>query len=158
MSNDHSALTGLYELLGDSHKGYVEAAGRMKTPKLALFLSELGTERLHMQHELGAQIRQVLPGVTLEAGTLKGEFHRAWMDLREALAGAGEAAVLRECERGENYLLERFSTVLDDRDIPVGLFDVLRAQKTRVETALSTIKQLHATVVPTPDAAGARPI
>lgn len=158
MSNDLSTPADLYELLGDSHKGYMEAAKRMKTPKLAQFLAELSTERQHMQHELGAELHQLMPDVKLDESTMKGDVHRTWMDIRKALSRVDDAAMLRECERGENYLMDRFTSALEDKDVPVELFDLLRKQKSQVSLALSNVKQLHATAVPASDTAGARPL
>ncbi len=160
MSTDlpEDALGDLHELLGDSHKGYLAAATRMKTPKLAQFLAELSNERQHMQQDLATALKRVLPKIDLENGTLKGDLHRTWMQIRNKISSTEDAAMLDECERGEHYLLERYITVMEDRDLPPDLFDLLRKQKTQVELTLSTIEQLHATATPSKPDEGARPI
>ncbi len=149
MDNDISLspLKDLHELLGDATKGYADAASKMKTPKIAAFLDQLSAERAGMQRELAVNIHRMCPSFeNLDNGTLKGDLHRAWMNIREALASSEEGAILDECARGEGYLLDRFTSVLEDKDMPAQVQRLLREQKTRVDVTLSTIEQLRETV------------
>lgn len=139
-------LKDLYELLGDSRKGYTEVADKAENAKLSGFLRKIGQERGDMQRDLGQAIHRLSPkNEKLDDGTLKGDLHRTWMDIRKALTSTEEAALLDECTRGENYLVDRFKTVMDDKDTPQEMMPVLREQRTRVDTTLSSIEQLHAT-------------
>lgn len=149
MDNDTTItpLKDLHQLLGDSCKGYRAAAERMEEPRLGAFLNKLSNERDVMRTELAAAIHQLQPKLEkLDDGTLKGDMHRTWIDIREALASSEDAAILDECDRGEGYLLKRFKTVLDDKDTPPGVIGLLREQKSRVDVTISTIQQLRETV------------
>ena len=69
------------------------------------------------------------------------------MEIRDAMASSEDAALLDKCERGEGYLLKRFTTVLDEADTRQELVPMLRELMSRVQVSLSTIKQLHATAL-----------
>lgn len=57
-----------------------------------------------MQAELGSAIRSVDPeNAELKDGTLKGDLHRTWMDIRDPFTATDEAAMLAECKRGESF-------------------------------------------------------
>lgn len=142
-----ASLTDLYQLVSDSIKGYKNAATRVKTPELAAFLSKIAAERKEMQLDIGAAIVRVEPDMDLADGTLKGDLHRAWISIRETLASSTDHAVLQECVRGEDYLAERFKTVLNDKDTPEEARLMLRKQGTKVAMTKSTIEQLAKTIV-----------
>lgn len=139
-------LKDLYELLGDSRKGYIEVADKAENNQLSGFLLKISQERGDMQRELGQAIHRLSPeNEKLDDGTLKGDLHRTWMDIRKALTSSEEAALLDECTRGENYLVDRYKTVMDDKDTPQEVMPVLRKQRSSVDLTLSSIEQLHAT-------------
>ncbi|MGV9013127.1 MAG: ferritin-like domain-containing protein [Flavobacteriales bacterium] len=141
-----ASLTDLYQLVIDSIKGYKDAAARVKTPELAAFLSNIAVERKEMQMRIGSAIIRVDPDSDLGDGTLKGDLHRAWISIREALASSTDHAVLQECVRGEDYLAERFKTVLEENDTPVEVKQLLREEGTKVAMTKSTINQLAKTI------------
>ncbi len=141
-----SPLKDLYELLGDSRKGYTEAAVKVESTPIGNFLNKLSDERSVMQRELGAALRPYLkPDESLDDSTLKGDVHRAWIAIRESLASSEDNAVLDECERGEDYLLKRFETILDDKsgEIPAELRHQLMQMKAQVQNSISAIRQLR---------------
>lgn len=141
-----SQLKDLYELLGDSRKGYMEAAKNVKEPRLTSFIAKLSQDRSEMQGALGQAIQRLdRDNSDLADGTLKGDLHRAWMDIRDKLTATDEAAMLAECKRGESYLQERFKSVIDDKNTPPAVLPILRKQLSSIDMTLSTIEQLHAT-------------
>ncbi len=139
-------LNDLYQLVTDSIKGYSESAEKVKTPQLAAFLSKLVVERTQMKHELASTIHRLHPGEDLDEGTLKGDLHRAWINVREALSSSTDHSVLDECARGEAYLTERYSTVMQDKDTPSSVLPLLREQGSKVAVTRSTIEQLGKTI------------
>ena len=57
-----------------------------------------------------------LGGTPAEYGSTAATLHRRWEDLRHALGG-GDAALVKEVERGEDYLKEEFERALGDDSI-----------------------------------------
>ena len=139
-------LTDLYELVCDSEKGYAEAAKKMKTPQLKTFLAKLSGERSEMKQQLAIKIHLLNPEEDLDEGTLKGNLHRTWITIREALATSTDHAVLDECARGEDYLAKRYSTVIADKETPAEALSLLREQGTKVSVTRSTISELGKTI------------
>ncbi|MBK9420873.1 MAG: PA2169 family four-helix-bundle protein [Flavobacteriales bacterium] len=137
-----SDLIDLYQLLGDSIKGYNEAAEKVKTPELAFFLANIATERRTLRHELGEEARRLRPDADLTDGTLKGDVHRAWIGIREALSSSSDNSVLQECARGEDYLADRFKSVMEDEDTPAEYVPMLREQGTKVAMTKANIIEL----------------
>lgn len=138
------ALKDLYQLLGDSVKGYREAASQVKSPELKVFMSNLSAERATLKQDLGQAVHRLSPDHDkLDEGTLKGDLHRAWMDIREALSSSSDRAVLDECHRGEDFLVDRYRTVLDDEDIPGELRVLLRKQVAQVGVARAMVEDLQ---------------
>lgn len=144
-TNDHiKALHDLHELIGDSRKGYEDAAGQVDSVPLGQFLHRLSAQRASMQAELAAEIRRLRPTDKLEDGTAKGSLHRTWMEIREALGRSDDANMLDECERGEQYLLQRFDTVREEQALPPSTKQLLAIQRQQVQENLAQVKQLHA--------------
>ncbi len=139
-------LNDLYQLVCDSIKGYEDASEKVKTPQLATFLSNLIVERTQMKYELGTTIKRLDASEDLEEGTLKGDLHRAWLSIREALSSSSDHSVLDECARGEAYLTDRYNTVMENKDIPSGVLPMLREQGSKVAVTRSTIEQLGKTI------------
>ena len=138
-------LKDLYELLGDSRKGYVEVADKVDSIQIAGRLLRLSNERQGMQQAVARIIISLRPAYTkLNGGTLKGNLHRTWMELRKAMSGTTEAALLDECIRGENYLLDRYTAVIVDEQTPQEALQELREQQASVDVALSGLEQLRA--------------
>jgi len=68
------------------------------------------------------------------------------MDIRHALTGADDGSMLDECERGENYLTERYDTIVSDTALPVDLRKKLLQQRAQIQAnlALITAEKAHA--------------
>ena len=140
---DLSPLKELHELLGDGRKGYQEAASKMTTPSAAELLEALSEEHRCMQNDLAEAIHHHGPRrVDLDHSTLKGSLHRRWMNLRQATTGKDES-LLAECERGEWFLLDRYTNLLQVTKPPAPMVRLLREQMARIDEMLFTIQQLR---------------
>jgi uncharacterized protein (TIGR02284 family) len=141
-----SQLEDLHELVADSRKGFLEAGNKVHDHQIAGFLMKLSDERQQMQTALALEIRRLAPDdANVKDGTLKGDLHRAWIDIREALAKAEEASILQECARGERYLLERYTTVIEEKKMPAETQRLLLGQRERIQLSLSTVVRLGLT-------------
>ena len=139
-------MNDLHELMGDSRKGYQEAAEKVDSPQLGQFLQRLSGQRDSMQTELAGEIRRFKTDDRLQDGTVKGNLHRAWMDIREALGASDDINMLDECERGEKYLVERFDEVLNNADISPTSKQLLSIQRQQVQENLTQVKGLRETL------------
>ncbi len=110
--HDTSKLDDLIVTLIDSVKGYEHSAEKAEAETYRSFFMDMAHERREAVELLQAASRAE-GGTPAESGSAAGTLHRRFEDLRAALGG-GDEAIVREVERGEDYLKEEFERVLDD--------------------------------------------
>ncbi len=145
MKDTTKGLRNLAELLMDSRKGYQEAADRAEAPHLKQLLMKLSNGRTPLITEVESQLRMLGEDDMPKDGTLKGDLHRAWIDIRDSLSGSDNATVLAECERGEKYLLERYDELINDSEMAESVKSMLNKQRTQVQSNINEVQALHAT-------------
>lgn len=143
LRDDMTQLNNMLDLLEDSRKGYHEAAQRAEDPSIKTLLDELGASRTNLIMAVDGLRRKADPeGGWRDAGTVKGDLHRLWMDIRDALSSTENVNVLAECERGEGFLLMRYDEVLQ-KEVAPETFALLQEQRSVVQANLERIKQLR---------------
>jgi uncharacterized protein (TIGR02284 family) len=122
MSNMHdtSKLDDLIVTLIDSVKGYEHSAEKAEAARYREFFTQMAGERREAVTALQAASKAE-DGKPADYGSAAATVHRRFEDLRVALGG-GDAAIIKEIERGEDYLKEEFERVLkDDNMSPAAL-------------------------------------
>ena len=113
-SNDQTTiLKTLTSTLNDSVNGYREAADHAESGQFQQIFRDNATERERVAGELAGEVRR-LGGTPDEDGTVLGKTHQAWLDLKAAVTGRDDKAIINEVERGEDYLKEKFEAALKD--------------------------------------------
>jgi uncharacterized protein (TIGR02284 family) len=124
--HDTSKLDDLIVTLIDSIKGYEHSAGKAEAARYRAFFTEMADDRRAAVATLQAASK-VEGGTPADYGSAAATLHRRFEDLRAALGG-GDAAIVREVERGEDYLKEEFDRVLaDERMSPTAMAAVREA-------------------------------
>lgn len=134
-------INNILALLADSRKGYQEASDRAEDAMVKQHLSELSIARTQLIDDL-ARASDLDPA----AGTLSGALHRVWIDVRDALSASDNVNVLRECERGETFLAERYKEALDAPEVPDSLKTLLEKQRNEVVANLAVIVSMRRTL------------
>jgi len=124
-NHDTSKLDDLITAIIDSARGYENAAEHADAERYAGFFREMAGERRGVAADLQAASR-ALGGTPSELGSAAATLHRRWEDLRTALGG-GDEAIVKEVERGEDYLKEEFERVLADERMSVEALEAVRA-------------------------------
>ena len=124
----------------DAEKGYKEAAEDVDSPALKTMFKDYATQRYNFGHDLKDAIKQ-LGGEVEKGGTIGAAIHRAWIDLRSAIAGNDEAAVLKEAIRGENNALANYDEALNDMDGFDFGYQTVQRQRTQIQQAKSQLEQ-----------------
>lgn len=119
-----SKLDDLIVTTTDSIKGYEQASDHAAAPRWAETLRTMTEDRRAVVAALQAESRR-LGGTPSDFGSVAGEFHRRWEDVRHAFGG-GDAAIGAEVDRGEAYLQEEFDRVLKDEKMPAETIAVVR--------------------------------
>ena len=146
LKDDLTQLKNIQDLLEDSRKGYLEAAANADNRIVKEMLIGLGASRVKLLGEVLTLSRKADPGKEpREGGTLKGDLHRAWMDIREALGTNETTAMLNECERGEEFLLDRYDAVVE-KDVAPETFALATVQRAVIQENLAHVKEVRKTL------------
>ncbi len=121
---DTSKLDDLIVTTIDSIKGYEHSAEHADAHRYAGFFRAMAGERRGVVDALQAQSR-ALGGTPADYGSAAATIHRRWEDLRHALGG-GDEALVKEVERGEDYLKEEYERALADDHISGPTLAVMR--------------------------------
>ncbi|MCY7280255.1 MAG: PA2169 family four-helix-bundle protein [Sphingomonas bacterium] len=113
-SNDQTMiLKTLTSTLNDSVNGYRDAADNAEGSQFQQIFRDNADERARVAGELQSEVRR-LGGTPDEDGTIMGKTHQAFLDLKAAVTGRDDKAIINEVERGEDYLKEKFEAALAD--------------------------------------------
>lgn len=115
-SKDTTTLNTLIATLLDSVDGYTKSAQDVKDRDLADRFNARARERQGAVAGLQAAVAR-LGGNPEDDGTLLAGAHRAFMNLKEAVTGNDDQAIINEIERGEDYLKGKFVAALKNVDL-----------------------------------------
>ena len=100
-------LNDLIHVCEDGQKGFQAAAEAVKDPRYKDLYRRNSAQRAAFVSELQSEVRR-LGGKPDDSGTAAGAMHRGWINLRTALSGKDEKAVVSECERGEDHAVKAY--------------------------------------------------
>ena len=107
-----STLNTLIATTIDSITGYEDSAQNIDSERLREIFRQRADERQRVVEELRSEVRR-LGGDPEEGGSFMGKAHQRFEDLKAAVTGRDEKAIINEVERGEDYLKDKFETALD---------------------------------------------
>lgn len=144
-SNDSvvSTLNGLIEVCRDGQEGFREAAEGVKRSDLKSTFYEFSQQRGEFAGVLQELVRS-LGGDPENSGSLSGTVHRGWMEIKAAVTGQDEEAILNECERGEDHAKEGYNNALQS-GLPANIADVVAQQSQAILAAHNKIRSLRDT-------------
>jgi uncharacterized protein (TIGR02284 family) len=107
-----STLNSLIATTVDSINGYEDSAKNIDNERFREIFRQRANERQQVVEDLRTEVRR-LGGDLEEGGSFLGKAHQRFEDLKAAVTGRDEKAIINEVERGEDYLKEKFETALD---------------------------------------------
>jgi uncharacterized protein (TIGR02284 family) len=111
-SDTISTLNTLIATTIDSITGYEDSAKNIDNERLREIFRQRASERRDVVESLRAEVRR-LGGNPEDDGSFLGKAHQRFEDLKAAVTGRDEKAIINEVERGEDYLKDKFETALD---------------------------------------------
>ena len=115
-SDDLATLKTLTSTLNDSVNGYRQAAEDVESSEFRDLFTQFADQRSRASADLQAEVRR-LGGEPDQDGSTMGSIHQSWLDLKAAITGRDDKAVLNEIERGEDYLKEKFEAALSSDNL-----------------------------------------
>jgi uncharacterized protein (TIGR02284 family) len=113
---DISTLNSLIKTTIDSVNGYQESAEAVDDERFASMFRELAQDRQQVVPKLQAEVSR-LGGNPEDDGSAAAAMHRGWVDLKSAITGRDDKAVINEVERGEDYIKGKFETAMSSGDL-----------------------------------------
>jgi uncharacterized protein (TIGR02284 family) len=111
-SDEISTLNTLIATTIDSVTGYENSAEDIENSRFAEIFRTRASERQRVVSELQNEVRR-LGGEPEDGGSFMGKTHQRFEDLKAAITGGDDQAIVNEVERGEDYLKEKFETALN---------------------------------------------
>ncbi|GAA4386600.1 PA2169 family four-helix-bundle protein [Hymenobacter koreensis] len=145
------AFNDLVEINRTGAKGYQEAAEGVTNPQLKSELSRLSQQRAQFASELEQQARSLGVEAPSNEGTIEGALtdaaaavHRGWINLKSAVTGQNDSAILGECETGDSVALTAYETALKSTHLPAQASSVIQKQHGEILAAKNQVTQWKA--------------
>jgi uncharacterized protein (TIGR02284 family) len=114
MKKENTVLNNLLETLKDGQEGFKQAAEGISDPKLKSLFRDYSEQRSRFASALQVEARKFGEEKPETNSSAAGALHRGWINLKSAITGGDEHAILAECERGEDSAVEEYKKALDD--------------------------------------------
>ena len=138
MAEHSEAIRTLNTLIAttiDSITGYEDSARNIENERFREIFRQRADERQRVVEDLRSEVRR-LGGDPEDSGSFLGKAHQRFEDLKAAISGRDEKAIINEVERGEDYLKEKFETALNS--------DTLSGEcRAVVERAYQSVREGH---------------
>lgn len=136
-----STLNNLIQTCKDGADGFREAAEGVKSDDLRDLFTRYTQQRAQFATELQDEVRK-LGGEPETSGSIAASLHRGWINIREALQGNDESAVLNECERGEDVAVDAYQDALKQA-LPSDIMTIVERQYMQIREAHDRVKSLR---------------
>lgn len=142
MDNDViDTLNDLIETSKDGEYGFRQSAEHAKAAELKTVLNQRADECRRGAEELQALVAQH-GGKPEQGGSASGAMHRGWVSVRSAMTSKDDAAMLEECERGEDIALKSYRKAAA-KTLPPDVKTVVERQLQGVQRNHDQIKALR---------------
>jgi len=136
-----STLNGLIETCKDGQEGFRQAAEGVKNSELKTLFHTYSQQRAQFAGELQNEVRR-LGGDPETTSSTVGALHRGWINLKSAITGEDEGAVISECERGEDSAVSNYEDALGGA-LPNDLRAIVERQFAEIKEAHDRIRALE---------------
>jgi uncharacterized protein (TIGR02284 family) len=144
MADRDDEITTLNTLIAttiDSISGYEDSATNIDNERFREIFRERASERQRVVEELRAEVRR-LGGNPEDDGSFLGKAHQRFEDLKAAISGRDEKAIINEVERGEDYLKEKWQAALHSGNLSGESQDIIERCYASVKSGHDQISQL----------------
>lgn len=136
-----STLNNLIETCRDGQNGFQTAAGGVTRGDLKQLFHEFSQQRAQFVGELQDEVRR-LGGDPETTGSVAASLHRGWINIKSAVTGSDDNAVLAECERGEDSAVRNYQEALES-ELPANVRSVVERQFRQVKQAHDRVRSLE---------------
>ena len=142
MKKEKTVLNDLIETLKDGQEGFKQAAEGVSDPKLKSLFSDYSHQRSRFATALQSEARRHGETEPETSSSATGALHRGWINLKSAVTGGDDHAILAECERGEDSAVEAYKEALDNGLSPSAQ-ELVSRQFAEIKAAHNRIRSLR---------------
>src|SRR5881392_1046395 len=142
MKKENTVLNNLIETLKDGQEGFKQAAESVSDPKLKSLFRDYSEQRSRFASALQSEARRHGETEPETSSSATGALHRGWINLKSAITGGDEHAILAECERGEDSAVEKYKKALENGLTPSAQ-ELVSRQFAEIKAAHDRIKSLR---------------
>lgn len=113
---DIRTLNGLIATTFDSVDGYRAAATDADNHRFVAMFRSRAAEREQVVQQLRSEVSR-LGGTPEEDGTVLASAHRGFLNLKAAITGQDDAAIVSTVEDGEDHIKAKYEAAMADRDV-----------------------------------------
>jgi len=135
-----SVLNDLIETNKDGEQGFRTAAESVNNSELKTLFNTYSQQRARFAAELNNEVLR-RGGDPEKTGHVAATLHRGWIDVKQAVTGKSETAVVDECERGEDVAKGNYEDALK-KNLPSDLLSVVESQYQEVKAAHDKIRNM----------------
>jgi uncharacterized protein (TIGR02284 family) len=136
-----STLNGLIETCKDGEQGFRSAAEGVTDPNLQRLFESYSQQRAEFATELQTEVKRLAED-PVDSGHVAGALHRGWLNIKAAVTGKDEGAIISECERGEDVAVRNYRDALD-QNLPSNIRMIVERQFVQVKEAHDQIRSLE---------------
>ena len=136
-----STLNSLIATTIDSINGYEDSAQNVDNERFREIFRQRASERQEVVQQLREEVRR-LGGNPEDDGSFLGKAHQRFEDLKAAITGRDEKAIINEVERGEDYLKEKWQAALQSGNLHGETHDLVERLYQSVKSGHDQISQL----------------
>ena len=144
MAEHSESITTLNTLIAttiDSVNGYEDSAQNIDNERFREIFRQRASERQEVVQKLREEVRR-LGGNPEDDGSFMGKAHQRFEDLKAAITGRDEKAIINEVERGEDYLKEKWQAALQSGELKGESHDLVEQCYQSVKSGHDQMSQL----------------
>ena len=135
-------LKGVLKRNADAAKGFEKASENADSAALANYFMNKSRQRENFNKELRTALRAEYADDEVD-GSIKAEFHRAWMDIKDFFSQNSDEAMLEESIRGDKDALDVYDELLEEEKLPVGVRNLIMTQRAHIQKDIAVNERLE---------------
>lgn len=140
-NHDISVLNSLIATTLDSVDGYTGAAAETKNPAFVTLFNGLASERRSLVSRLQQEVA-TLGGEAEDDGTILAGAHRVFLNLKSAITGHDDKAIINEVEAGEDHIKAKFEDAIGDTELSAAVVTLIGSAYDSVKAGHDEIRDI----------------